>query len=149
MYFLLTGTASGPFYYVIVLMQFTIMAPYLVKHRRNWMYLVTPVYLIFIYIYNIKTGSVWSLYGTLFPAWFTFYILGMDCRSGKFDHIIKRAGVRWIIASILLSLIEVWLLQYLKCSESFVVSQITFSSFLYATALLFWIQKKNYDMKKI
>lgn len=112
------------------------------------MYLVTPVYLIVLYIYNIKTGSVWHLYGTLFPAWFLFYILGIDCRSGKFDNIIKKANVWWIIAAIFLSLFEVRILQYLMCSESFVVSQITFSSFLYIITLLFWLQKKSHDIKR-
>ena len=57
------------------------------------MYLITPTYLVIIYTYNIVTGTVPLLYETLFPAWFSFYLLGMDCRSGNIGKWIKKINI--------------------------------------------------------
>lgn len=81
-----TGKSAAPLYYILVLLQLTLLTPYLIRSRKNWMYLITPIFLICLYIYNITTGNMPIFYETLFPAWFIFYMLGMDVRERKFKR---------------------------------------------------------------
>ena len=96
-YALICGKAATPFYYIVVMIQLTIITPWLVRRRKKRMYLITPAYLVIIYTYNIVTGTVPLLYETLFPAWFFFYLLGMDCRSGNIGKWIKKIKIYRVV----------------------------------------------------
>jgi hypothetical protein len=110
---LLTGGAAVPFYYIIVLLQLTLLTPLLV-YKRNWMlYLITPIYLIFIYSYRFISNNNFQYFGTLFPNWLIFYIFGMDCKAGKFDKLINMINIFWVLGCLLLSIGEAYLLLYL------------------------------------
>ena len=37
----LCGKAAAPFYYIITMLQLTVISPWLIKHRKNGMYLRT------------------------------------------------------------------------------------------------------------
>lgn len=146
LYAIICGKSATPFYYVIVMMQLTIITPWLIRCRKKWMYLVTPAYLTIIYTYNIVTGTVPLFYETLFPAWFFFYLLGMDCRSGNIGKLLKNVkNVKgyWITIALFVSVAEAFVLNKVGCADGFVVSQIKFGSFLYATALVLWLLKKK------
>lgn len=147
-YALVAGQAATPFYYIVVLMQLTLLTPCLVNHRKSWMSLITPAYLIFIYVYNIAAGRTPLLYETLFPAWFFFYLMGMDCKAGKFDKMIEKVNVGWIIAALMLSLVEAFVILKLGCADGFASSQIKISSFLYAAIIALWLQKKEKSVEK-
>lgn len=126
-----TGKAATPFYYIVVLVQLTLLTPWLVRMKnRRWLYMVTPIYLVILYIYNLATGSMPRLYETVFPAWFSFYVLGLDCRSGKWVNVCRRAKNWWIAAVLGLSIIEAFVLLRAGCAIGFVSSQIRFGSFL-------------------
>jgi peptidoglycan/LPS O-acetylase OafA/YrhL len=142
-YALVAGKAAAPFYYIIVLMQLTIITPWLIRNRKNYLYLLSPAYLVVLYGYNIVTGHTPLFYETLFPAWFFFYILGMDCRSGKLDRVIRMSNIGWIVIALCLSIVEAFGLLNLGCSDGFAVSQIKFSSFFYAAVIALWLQKKE------
>jgi surface polysaccharide O-acyltransferase-like enzyme len=138
---LLTGGAAVPFYYIIVLLQLTILTPLLV-YKRHWsFYLITPIYLIFIYIYRFTANNNFQYFGTLFPNWIIFYILGMDCRAGKLDKLINKVNVFWIFGCLLLSIGEAYLLLTLGQSDTFASSQVKFSSFIYVVVIALWLQK--------
>lgn len=107
------------------------------------MYLVTPVYLVIIYTYNIVTGTVPLLYETLFPAWFFFYLLGIDCRSEKIGKWIKKINIYWVVIALLISIVEAVILKTVGCAHGFVISQIKFGSFIYTAALVLWLLKKE------
>ena len=141
------GKAATPFYYIIVLLQLTAISPWLIKHRKNWMYFITPMYLVLIYTYNIIIGSMPYLYETVFPAWFFFYILGMDCRSGKLDRLIEKVKGYWIVVALLLSICEAYILKAIGCADGFVVTQIKFSSFLYAATICLLLQKAKHHVE--
>lgn len=81
-------------------------------------------------VYNLATGSMPRLYETVFPAWFSFYVLGLDCRSGKWVNVCRRAKNWWIAAVLGLSIIEAFVLLRAGCAIGFVSSQIRFGSFL-------------------
>ena len=114
------GKAATPLYYIIVMIQLTIMTPWLVKSRKKWMYLVSPAYLVIIYTYNIVTGTMPLLYETLFPAWFFFYLLGMDCRSGNIKKWIKKVNIYWVVVALFVSIVEAFILKIIGCEDGFV-----------------------------
>lgn len=147
-YALVCGKATTPFYYIIVMIQLTIMTPWLIRYRKKWMYLITPTYLVIIYTYNIVTGTVPLLYETLFPAWFFFYLLGMDCRSGEIEKWRERINVRWVAITLCISITEAFILKMLGCADGFVTSQIKFGSFMHATALALWLLKKKNEVRR-
>ena len=139
-----TGNSAAPLYYILVLLQLTLLTPYLIRSRKNWMYLITPIYLVCLYIFNITTGNMPLFYETLFPAWFIFYILGMDVREGKF----KRYEVKgWMIGlALIASFGEAYLLIKIGCSVGFACSQIKFSSFAYTTLIALWLSQHIKEM---
>ena len=150
-YHFLIGKASTPLYYIVVLLQLTILAPMLVKAIQNhnkvykWFWMVTPVYLIWIYIFNFATGKAPLLYGTLFPAWFIFFYLGLVMKQ-KQDYIhrlVKRfARPYWILFAFVFELIEACLLLKIGCNSNFASSQIKISSFLYSFAIILYLLNK-------
>lgn len=109
------------------------------------MYLITPIYLVYLYIFNITTGNMPLFYETLFPAWFIFYILGMDVREGKF----KRYEVKgWMIGlALIASFGEAYLLIKIGCSVGFAGSQIKFSSFVYTALIALWLSQHIKEVK--
>lgn len=137
-YDFIIGKSITPLYFILVLLQLTLLTPYLVD-RKKGMYLITPIYLVYIYAYNISTGSMPLLYETLFPTWVFFYLLGMDVREGKYrDFAVKG----WMIGlALLVSFGEVYLMLKWGCSIGFVSSQIKLSSFIYATLIALWLSQ--------
>lgn len=147
-YALICGKAATPFYYIVVMIQLTIITPWLIRHRKKWMYLITPVYMVIIYTYNIVTGTVPLLYETLFPAWFFFYLLGMDCHSGKIGKWIKKINIYWVAVALIISIFEAFILKIVGCADGFVTSQIKFGSFMYAATLALWLVKKKNEPRR-
>ena len=148
-YALVGGKAAAPFYYIIVLLQLTIITPWILRQKnRKCLYWLTPIYLIIIYSYNIIAGVMPLGYEIFFPAWIFFYVLGMDSREGRLDGVIKMIRFRWIIVTLILSLAETYLFLKIGCADGFAVSQIKFSSFLYATMIIICLQKKIIGIKK-
>lgn len=144
---IIIGKASAPLYYIVVLIQLTLITPFLVQliqrktYFRNWLWLITPVYLIFIYVYNIVTKTTPFLYETLFPAWFIFYYLGLNmrlCPQWKSTLVRWFGKISWIGLALCFSLIEAAILLWLGCSSDFASSQIKVSSFLYAFLLILY-----------
>lgn len=87
-YRFIVGKSATPFYYIVVLVQLTVITPWLVKTvKQNGvisriLWLVTPLYLMYLYAWNYIVGISPRLYETLFPAWFGFYYLGIHVRCG-------------------------------------------------------------------
>lgn len=142
MYDLILGKAVAPLYYIIVLIQLTIMTPWLVKNRKKYMYLLTPVYLIILYWFNVKNGHTPMCYETLFPAWFSFYLLGLDCKDKKFVSRLKeKINFGWVLVALLISISEAFILLNIGCSDGFATSQIRIGSYLYASAIILILMK--------
>lgn len=137
--------SAAPFYYILVLLQLTILTPYLIRKRGAWMYLITPIYLIFLYIFNIITGSMPLFYETLFPAWFVFYIMGMDAREGKLGGVKVKGWMTGL--ALAASFCEAFFLMNIGCSVGFACSQIKFSSFIYASLIALWLSQHVMECK--
>ena len=141
----ITGKSAAPLYYILVLIQLTLLTPIL-KKRKKWLYLITPVYLVFLYIFNITTGNMPRFYGTVFPAWFLFYILGMDARVGMFKKMRVKGWM--IFLSLAACFIECYALMNIGCSSSFACSQIRFTPFIYTTLIALWLSQNVKDVKE-
>lgn len=141
-YRFIVGKSATPFYYIIVLMQLTVMTPWLVKQNgivSRVLWLVTPVYLVYLYTWNYIVGTSPRLYETLFPAWFGFYYLGIQVRCG---WKLKCSGYA-VTGALALSCIEAVGLRAAGFDIGFYTSQITAGSFLYSVAMIGWFLKKS------
>lgn len=144
-YRFVVGKSATPFYYIVVLIQLTIITPWFVhavKERRTTkilLWLITPCYLLYVYVWNLTTGSSPRLYETLFPAWFGFYYLGINikCRLK-----LKYSGWNILIAWTI-SCVEAFALRKFGVSVGFYTSQIIIGSFLYSVAVIGWIIKES------
>ena len=144
-YRFIVGKSATPFYYIVVLIQLTIITPWLVhvvkesKTIKNLLWLITPCYLLYVYAWNFTTGTSPRLYETLFPAWFGFYYLGITVRCGL---KLKCSGWEVLIAWAV-SCVEALALRKLGMSMGFYTSQITVGSFLYSVAVIDWMFKQS------
>lgn len=144
-YRFIVGKSATPFYYIVVLIQLTIITPWLVhvvkesKSTKNLLWLITPCYLLYVYVWNFTTGSSPRLYETLFPAWFGFCYLGINVRCGlKLECKGWNVLIAWAV-----SCVEALVLRKLGMSTGFYTSQITFGSFLYSVTVIGWIFKQS------
>lgn len=141
----LTGRAAAPLYYILVLFQLTLLTPFILKKAgKKWLYLITPVYLCVIYIWTVVAGAPPRLYGTVFPAWLLFYLLGIDCRAGRLERYVQKSSGVWVIVAVGIELLETIVLYVGACSITLASSQLKFSSCLYAATILLCL-KKNED----
>lgn len=144
-YRFIVGKSATPFYYIVVLVQLTVITPWLVKIvKQNGigskiLWLVMPVYLVYLYTWNYIVGASPRLYETLFPAWFGFYYLGIQVHCG---WKLKGNGYA-VAATLLLSCVEAVGLRAAEFDIGFYTSQITVGSFLYSVAMIGWFLKKN------
>ena len=119
-YCFLTGKVAAPFYYIVLLIQLT---------------LLTPIYFIGFYAYNISTGEFMDSHGVYFLTWIFFYILGMDCRDGKWNSVIQKVKWWWIAIALTISLIESFVLLIVGAPVAASASQARYGNFLYATII--------------
>lgn len=144
-YRFIVGKSATPFYYIVVLAQLTVITPWLVKIVKQdgiisrILWVVTPVYLVYLYTWNYIVGTSPRLYETLFPAWFGFYYLGIQVRCGW----KLKGNVYAVVATLLLSCVEAIGLRAAGCDIGFYISQITVGSFLYSVAMIGCLLKKS------
>lgn len=132
------GKSATPFYYIVVLLQLTIITPWLVKTIKKrgslekLLWVITPAYLVYIYIFNFQCGKSPMFYEVLFPAWFGFYYLGVQVKCGR----TVRGSISWLTVAFIYSFFEALFLRYFGLSRGFYTSQINIGSFLYSLALI-------------
>lgn len=143
--YIFLGKSAVPFYFIIVLIQLTLLTPLLMKcieraALHKLMFAVTPVYLIFLYFYQIRYNTLLSSSQTFFPAWFIFYYLGMSLKIKGKPKIQIKNPVFWsacfVLTALGLSLLESFVLLRFNITSLFIVSQIKLSSFLYAISMI-------------
>lgn len=147
------GGGAPQLYFLSVLLQLTLLTPLLIKLIRQnnrvadlvcWA--ITPLYVALMYLHDYVTGSRLPLYCALFPAWFGFYYAGMLVRE---RNLTLRVSNVTLVALLLLTL-------YLSYVESqlldaklpwIAVSQVKFSSMLYAAAIIALLLR-NHDSQQ-
>ncbi|NMC27484.1 MAG: hypothetical protein GYA42_04980, partial [Syntrophomonadaceae bacterium] len=104
--------------------------------------IITPGYLLWLYLYCFENNHHFPLYITLFPAWLIFYYAGLKLRSFKMEARPKSSGSDLFnagllaAAALLLSCIECYYLLAVGQCTVLAVSQVKVSSFLYAAAVI-------------
>lgn len=142
-YYYLTG--KGPTYFLLALAQFTLINPLLQKYKNHKIWnrvfiLVTPLYLLFYYCYNIKTGHEFRPEQFFCFPWFICYYLGLKMQDKDLKNRIKSYSFLSIfgfyIGALLLSNIEAFYIYYFTGIYSFAISQITIGSIIYSLVVI-------------
>lgn len=131
----ISGRAAAHLYFVVVLIQLVLLTPLLIKlisshNFRNFLYLITPLWLVFLYIYTITQKEVFPYYHILFPAWIGFYVFGLSLKAGH--HKKSGSSLLFVSAALFFEIAEAFFLLKFSGSVGFASSQIRFSAFLYA-----------------
>lgn len=151
-YRIITGKSSTQLYYIVVLIQLILITPMLIKYiqKQRWgerlLWALTPIYLMYLYGFNIAAGKEPLLYSTLFPAWFIFYYLGLQLklRSDKIENLAQSIGKPWVVILMLaLSIVEGFGIFRLGLSIEFACSQIKVSSFLFSFSFALYLCNLN------
>lgn len=147
---LLTGSAKAPLYYVIVLIQLTILTPALIRICKSKyyyvVYLISPIYWALLYAYIIMNYNYPDYYNVPFLGWIIFYYLGMNCKK-EAEHIRKVSGfgkTGIVISMFLLCIVEAVILTYYTSNGRVAAMQMKWSSMLFAISIcILFYNKKN------
>ena len=133
------GQTSVHLYFILVLVQLTVLTPLFIKLLRTkcaWVpFLITPLYITGMYVYALTVGELPPFYGTFFAGWSAFYIAGlwMQARPVKIPPLkgaIAVAGALFIV-----SVIEAYILISNGGPVGLAVSQLSISSIVYSFAI--------------
>ena len=154
-FYFLTG--YGPLYFLLVLIQLTILCPLIINYGHNPIFKVLSfslsiAYILFLYVYNHYYGILFPAYQSIFLAWYCFYYFGYCCRDNEFVEFLRNKisidKLLWIITFLLiLEMIESFTLQGMG-NFSFAASQLKLSSCCYAFTIILIVvllEKKSYD----
>jgi len=156
---IIEGKASTPLYYIVVLIQLVLITPWLIKCLKNKYlniiaFLITPVWLVIMYSFTYITNQQIPHYESVFPTWFVFYYLGLYIKIKvpvirKKQKSIAQASII-VVAALLFSIIECYLMLYLDLPVGFASSQIKVSSFVYSLSILnlIFVIKENHIKAK-
>ncbi|MCC8195490.1 MAG: acyltransferase family protein [Ruminococcus sp.] len=144
----ITGGASAPLYYIICLLQFTLLTPLLLKAVEKKgavdkiLWLISFAYLFFIYVCFAIIPDSYFMSGTIrglfFPAWMLFYYLGLNTKANNLavNGLADRFGkFRFVFIAFVLECIESVIV--LKCggNSGLATGLFKISSFLYAFSI--------------
>lgn len=139
---LVRGAAAGHLYYMVVLLQLTLITPLLLKGKKKisrLLWILTPVALIPVYYAAITTGRIPWYLDTIFPLWFGFYWLGIQIRSAnpKTKQFLLRIGtLPCLLSAFVINLAESAILLYQRITPSLYLSQNRIGGFIYALVLI-------------
>lgn len=157
LWILATGGAVGPYYFVVVLFCFVVLAPFLHRQLEHKMLIPalvagTSVWLCFVYYLRITrpNGLDWQIVALPFWTWLIFYVFGMKASAIERDGgVVWRGGlllaVFFVVAALVLSWFEAFTLLYTFGLKSGAGAAVKFSSYIYSAAVivLFLEWRKN------
>lgn len=153
---LLTGDASIPFYYSVVLLSFTLLTPVFLRliEWKRLLYLCIGGTITFMtggYCSQYFAGNV--VWVKLTPIWLCFYIAGLQQGNGVLHHssTVQQAAIIWISAYVIQIIETFFLLQNEKLA-AIAYSQWHFGAFLYAAAtinLMLAVEKRLWFRKSL
>ncbi len=142
---LLLGLSSGPLYFIVVLLQLTVLTPVLIRSIQadrgtKFLFLVTPIYFLILYSYCVIYKTQMPFYRTLFFGWFIFYYFGLWIKIKGYEPIFRRNqlsnSISYCLIGLVFSIIEAYGLLSMGFPVGFACSQIKISSFFYAFTVI-------------
>lgn len=154
----ITGRVGTPFYFVLVLIQFTILLPILMRLSKTKLgsfivVTVVGIWYFILYLFMAKHQDLFSGYETICLTWLSVYYAGILCKKKAWKGY-GNCLQRWIlvIVMLLVSIMEGLLLYKLGISVGIAVSQTRISSVGWSFALinlfLFYRGKINLSSSK-
>lgn len=141
---LLLGMSSGQLYFILVLIQLTMISPFLVKIIKQnkyseLLFYITPAYLIVLYIYIFIFGQSFLFYQMFFPAWLIFYYFGLWVKIKGYPRVFLDNiwySLMFFIIAMLFSILESFTINVLNFPVGFASSQIKISSYIYVFTVI-------------
>lgn len=144
----LTGNAYGHLYYLLVLIQLTILSPIIIKIIKSenktlhyFSLLTSFIWVLVIYIYCLYFNKQLPLYETIFPAWYSFYYWGLyrryistNAKPINETNSIKIYGL--LLISLIFSVFESNMIFNYTELSSVASSQIKLSAFMYVFIMI-------------
>lgn len=140
---LLTGRATGPYYFIILIVQFYMLTPILQRINKNphgfiLILFINFISLSFSYITRLYFGSFFSslsVYAMPFYTWIIFYEFGILYRNFDRYEISKQIATLIaisIVFALIISFFEAKIILIKYDNLAFAISTVKFSSFLYS-----------------
>ena len=151
-YHLITGRAQAQLYYIVVLVELTLLIPLLMRVLDNRklsavILSLTPIYLILCTGYRYYTGAELSWLGRDFCAWIIFYYLGMIVKRYGWKqrkHIfLWTAYIITLAFSVLEGIIADGLGMFSLAISQVKISSMTYSLTVIALILNYWPSSKK------
>ena len=144
------GKAASPFYYVVVLLQLTLLTWLMIRaassKRLFWsiaIWCLTAISLVVLYLCSAWHDTIPWYCDTIFPVWILFFYLGIvfrlnQNRASFFDVL----GKWWMI--VLMFLVNILEAAYwLDRSPKLAISQNRFGAYLYSLAIISFVYKQS------
>lgn len=144
------GNIAPHLYFVLVLLQFAIITPLLIKiENTKWeklIWVITPIYIFINFIYALHFKTTIDSNQLFFPCWIIYYFLGLKLNSLKINKMGKFNKKIYIIAFIflLISILDSILLHKLHMESNYVYSQIRLGMIPYILLIAFIIQNNQF-----
>lgn len=144
---MLTGKAQAQLYYILVLVELTLLTPLLMKAVDNikisvLILSITPVYLLITSAYRYYTRAELSWMGRDFCAWIIFYYFGMLVKRFGWKEINKKFLVRLYFVALTISITEGFIVNYKLGMFSMAIGQINLTTMIYSMAVISLIMNR-------
>lgn len=144
---LLTGKAQAQLYYILVLLELTLLTPLYMKAVDNkklsiFILSITPIHLLATSGYRYYTGSNLTWMGRDFCAWVIFYYLGMLVKHYGWKEINDKLLIGLYFAALTISVTEGFIVNYKLGMFSMAIGQINLTTMIYSLAVISLIMNR-------
>lgn len=146
-YHLITGRAQAQLYYILVLVELTLLTPLLAKAVDNkkmsvLILSITPIYLLLTTGYRYITGNELSWMGRDFCAWLIFYYFGMLVKRYGWKEISEKVLIGLYFAALTISVTEGFIVNYKFGMFSMAIGQINLTTMIYSLVVISLIMNR-------
>lgn len=151
--FLMCNSAAQ-LYYIIALVQLILLTPGILKlkeSKKRALYIITPVYLLLIFVLRIKWNFIIPMYQYWFFGWLIYYLIGLDIKNIMCNNKINNYNVKnickvisWLIISICCNIL---LYNYKRDTYSYVTSQLNIFNMMFVISIIPVIMNWNIKYK--
>jgi len=149
---------NGPgfhLYYLVVMFQFIILTPYILKVflSKNSLPKILLLFmslsaLLAVYYVNYHDLRIKALYQSFFLTWGIFWFFGLNYENITSKFRTKMIVLCCLVVALVFSVFEAYKIMDITGSFNFAISQIKLSSFIYSLFLIVLMMKLRRDMKE-